>query len=137
MLPQEWQEAGNGWSNNAVVKIFGKENDFNEYFCTQSNCGSVWISIDATYSNHNKRSGEFEFYSIMHNAPAFRNEKNDILAYDGDIWLIMSVDNFLDGITGGWFFIETTGTLKIFELFGEIICRNKSDIVTTRMARSR
>ena len=137
MLPQEWQEAGNGWSNNAVVKIFGKENDLNDYICTQSICGSLWISIDATYSNHNKKSGKFEFHSIIHNAPAFRNDNHDYLTYDGHKWYIMSEGRFLDGNSGGWFRIETTGTLKNFELFELILCRNKSDIVTSRMARSR
>ena len=27
-LPQEWQEAGDGWSNNAIIKIYESENDF-------------------------------------------------------------------------------------------------------------
>ena len=135
-LPQEWQEAGDGWSNNAVVKIFGSENDFNEYICTQSNCGSIWISIDATDPNRNSYGGEFEFHSIFNNAPVYRNVNNIYLAYDGDEWYIMSEDRFLNGITGGWFRIETTGTLKNSELFKEILCRKKYDIVTTTMAGS-
>ena len=113
-LPQEWQEAGGGWSNNAVINIFGNENDFYEYICTQSNCGSIWISIDATDSNRNNKGGEFEFHSIFNNEPAYRNVKNEYLAYDGDTWLIMPEYRFLDGVTGGWFKIETTGTLKNF-----------------------
>ena len=136
-LPQEWQEAGDGWSNNAVIKIYESENYFNEYICSQSNCGSIWISINATNSNHNNKGGEFEFHSIFNIAPAYRNVKNHYLAYDGSEWYIMSEDRFLNGITGGWLRIESTGTLKNFELLREIFRRKKYDIVTTTMARSR
>ena len=111
---QEWQEFGNGvWSNNAAVKIFENENDFYEYICNQSICGSIWISIDATDPDLNNMSGEFEFHSILNNAPAYRNDKNDYLAYDGqNKWFIMSEDSFLNGVTGGWLKIETTGIFK-------------------------
>ena len=27
-LTLQWQEAGGGWSNNAIIKIFDNENDF-------------------------------------------------------------------------------------------------------------
>ena len=135
-MPQEWQEAGDGWSNNAVVKIFGSENDFNEYICTQSNCGSIWISIDANDPNLNTYGGEFEFHSIFNIAPAYRNVKNHYLAYDGDEWYIMPEDCFLDGIACGWLRIQTTGILNNFELFEEMLCRKKYDIVTTTMAGS-
>ena len=111
-LPRQWQEAGGGWSNNAVIKIFENENDFVEYICTQSNCGSIWISIDATDSNRNNYGGEFEFHSILNNAPAYRNVNFRYLAYTGDTWLIMAEYLFSDDLTGGWFKIRTTGTLK-------------------------
>ena len=136
-LPQEWQEAVDGsWSNNTVIKIYENENDFNEYICTQSNCGSIWISIDATDPNRNSYGGEFEFHSIFNIAPVYRNVNNIYLAYNGDEWYIMPEDWFLNGINGGWFRIETTGILKNFELFKEILCRKKYDIVTTTMAGS-
>ena len=118
-LPQEWQEAGDGsWSNNAVIKIFGNENDFDEYICTQSNCGSIWISIDATDSSRNNKGGEFEFHSIVNIAPAYRNAQNNYLAFYRDAWLIMPEDSFLDGTFAGWFNIETTGTFKNCERCG-------------------
>ena len=137
LLPQEWQEAGGGWSNIAVIKIYESENYFNEYICSQSNCGSIWISINATNSNRDNKGGKFEFHSIFNIAPAYRNVNNIYLAYDGDEWYIMSENSFLGGITSGWFLIETTGTLKNFELLREIFRRKKYDIVTTTMARSR
>ena len=73
----------------------------------------------------------------MNIAPAYRNINNIYLAYDGDTWLITSEDCFLDDITCGWLRIDTTGTLKIFDSFREILRRKKSDIVNTTMARSR
>ena len=116
-LPQEWQEAGDGWSNNAFIKIFGNKNDFDEYICTQSNCDSIWISIDATDPNLNNYSGEFEFHSIMNTAPAYRNINNIYLAFNGYWWYIMPEGCFLAGVTCGSLRIETTGILKKFELF--------------------
>ena len=107
----KWQEGdGVGWSKNAIIKIFATENDFNENICSQSNCESIWISIDATNSSKNSKGGEFKFHSIMNNAPAYRNANNEYLAYDGDTWLIMSEKCFLDGVTCGWFKIYSTGT---------------------------
>ena len=118
LLPQRWQEVGEQpWSNNAIIKIYENENDFNEYICSQSNCGSIWISINATNSNHNNKGGEFEFHSIFNIAPAYRNVNNIYLAYDGYNWLIMPKDSFLTGVLAGWFKIETTGTMKNFEFF--------------------
>ena len=75
---------------------------------------SIWISIDATDPTRNSKGGEYKFHSILNNAPAYHNDKNDYLAYDGLRWLIMSESTFLDGVTGGWFKIETKGTLKKF-----------------------
>ena len=48
----------------------------------------------------------------MHNAPAYRNANNEYLANNGDTWYIMSENRFIDGITGGWFRIDSTGTPK-------------------------
>ena len=82
--PLQWQEVGGvGWSNNAIIKISETENDYQEYICSQSNCESIWISIDAFNSNRNSESGEFKFHSIMNNAPAYRNANNAYLAYGG------------------------------------------------------
>ena len=115
LLPQRWQEAGSSaFSNNAIIKIFESENDFNEYICTQSHCGSIWISIDPTDSFFHNRGGEFEFHSILNNAPAYRNVKKDYLAYSGYSWFIMPEYHFLDGVISGWFTTKTTGTLKIW-----------------------
>ena len=117
-LPQHWKEAGvPAWSNNAIIIIHESENDFNETICSQSNCGSIWISINATNSNRNNKGGEFEFHSIFNIAPAYRNVNNIYLAYDGYNWLIMPKDSFLTGFLAGWFKIETTGTMKNFEFF--------------------
>ena len=65
--------------------------------------------------------------------------ENEYLAYNAPLgkWFIMSENSFLDGASSGWFKIATTGTLKNFELLGEIVLRKKSDIVTTKMARGR
>ena len=110
----KWQEGdGVGWSNNVIIKIFATENDFNENICSQSNCESIWISIDATYSSKNSKGGEFKFHSIMNNAPAYHNANNEYLAYDGDTWFILSEKKFLDGVNGGgWFKFDSRGTLK-------------------------
>ena len=84
LLPQRWQEMGEpDWSNNAIINIFETENDFNEYICSQSNCESIWISIDATYSKLNKKGGEYKFHSILNSRPAYRNADNTYLAYNG------------------------------------------------------
>ena len=135
----KWQEGdGVGWSNNAIIKIFATENDFNEYICSQSSCESIWISIDAFNSNRNRESGEFKFHSIMNNAPAYRNANNVYLAYNGDTWLISAEKCFLDGVTCGWFKIDSTGTPKEI-IFNKTFSRKKSHIVgrTTAMAGSR
>ena len=113
-MPQQWQQARESeWSYNAIIKIFETETDFNEYVCSQSICESIWISIDATYPPRNNTSGEYKFHSIIYNAPAYRNSDNYYLAYDGyDEWRIMPEKCFLDGVTCGFFQIDSKGTLK-------------------------
>ena len=108
--PHKWQEAGDNWSNNAIIKISETENDYYEYICSQSNCESIWISIDATDSSRNSKGGEFKFHSIMNNAPAYRNTNNEYLANDGDTWLITTEKCFIDSVTCGWFKIDSKGT---------------------------
>ena len=72
----------------------------------------------------------------MNNAPAYRNANNEYLAYDGDTWFITTEKSFIDGVTGGWFKIDSTGTSKEI-ILNKTFYRKKSDIVTTTMARSR
>ena len=73
---------------------------------------SIWISIDATDPEKNNKGGEYKFHSILNSAPAYHNAKNNYLAYTGLQWFIMSENRFLNGVTGGWFKIDTTGTFK-------------------------
>ena len=119
-MPEQWRETSGGmdpWNNNAIIKIFEAENDYNEYICTQSNCESIWISIDATNSNLNNKGGEFKFHSIVNNRPAYHNSNSDYLAYNdkNDEWLIMSEYSIVNGVTGGWFLrAASKGTLKNF-----------------------
>ena len=76
---------------------------------------SIWISIYSTNSDRNNKAGEYEFHSILNNAPAYRNAENNYFAYDGEEWYIMSEKRFIDGISGGWFRIYSEGTLKKLE----------------------
>ena len=112
MLSQQWQEAGvSDWSINAIIKIFETEYVFNEYICSQTTCKSIWISIDATVSNRDQKSGEFKFHSIVNDAPAYRNADNDFLAYNGNNeWFILPEDRFVNDVNGGWFKIASKGT---------------------------
>ena len=57
----------------------------------------------------NTKGGQYKFDSIVNNAPAYRNENNDYLALNGTTWLIMPENRFLDGVTGGWFKIDSRG----------------------------
>ena len=112
-MPHQWREAGENWNNNATIIIFERENDYIDHVCSQTNCESVWISIDATNTNFNTYAGEYEFHSIVNNVPAYRNAKNYYLAYDeSHAWYITSEERFLDGISGGWFRIYSKGILK-------------------------
>ena len=136
-MSQQWQEVPN-WSNNAIIKIFETEYDFNEYICSLTTCKSIWISIDATNSYNNHKGGEYKFHSIMNNLPAYRNANNDYLAHDGyDEWYIMSEDKFVNDVTGGWFRIASTGSMKTFISLKKNFNRKKSNLVIATMARSR
>ena len=132
LLPQQWEAV----RNSAIIKIFEIENDFNDYICTQSYCGSIWISIDATQNLFNDLGGEFKFHSIINNAPAYRYAQC-YFVHDGSEWYIMSESRFLDGLSGGWFKNNFKGTLKNFEPIQKKFFRQKSDIVATTMAGSR
>ena len=113
-MSQRWLEVGEpNWSNNATIKIFETENDFNEYICSQSYCKSIWISINATFTGFNKKGGEYQFHSITNERPSYRNA-NNYLAYGLNAWLIISEGSFANGVTNGWFRIDSTGTLKTF-----------------------
>ena len=96
---------------------------------------SIWISIHATNPELNSY-GEYEFHSIVNNAPAYRSARNTYLAYDeSNKWYIMSEERFMDGISGGWFRIDSKGILKNFNIKKDFN-RTKSIIVASTMAGS-
>ena len=112
-MPEQWQEAGDvSWNYHATIEIFEKEIDYIQHVCTKVRCESIWISINASNTNLNNKAGEYKFHSILNNAPAYRHAKNNYFAYDGDKWTIMSEERFMNGISGGWFRINSKGIFQ-------------------------
>ena len=96
---------------------------------------TIWISIHATNLDLNSY-GEYEFDSIVNNAPAYRSAGNTYLAYaESNTWYILSEERFMDGISGGWFRIHSKGILKNFNI-EKAFNRTKSIIVASTMAGS-
>ena len=104
-------------SINHVAIHYIRTRFLNNYNFEGISTKNIWILIDATNPNLNNKGGEYKFHSILNDAPAYHNAKNDFLAFDGENeWYIMSEDRFVissaDDIFGGWFKINSRGTLK-------------------------